>query len=128
MHFRSFFIHNLLIFWLLKYTKKQRKVAEDPLTDKEEAELTANHFPTFAKLYSFKLYKNNCLNELEKEEYSQDTESLIGECYEFFVTLLKTFDKAAVDSKLGLSLDNAFKSFLNIRIEFCFCCKPNMML
>lgn len=101
-----------------KYTKKQRKVAEDPLTDKEEAELTANHFPTFAKLYSFKLYKNNCLNELEKEEYSQDTESLIGECYEFFVTLLKTFDKAAVDSKLGLSLDNAFKSFLNIRIEY----------
>lgn len=101
-----------------KYTKKQRKVVTNPLTDKEAAELTAKHFPTFAKLYSFKLYKSNCLNELEKEEYSQDPDSLTGECYEFFVTLLKTFDKAEVNSELELSLDNVFKSFLNIRINY----------
>lgn len=101
-----------------KYTKNQRKVVEEALTDKEAAELTANHFSTFAKLYSFKLYKSNCLNDLEKEEYSQDPDSLIGECYEFFLCLLKTFDKASVDPHLNLSLNDAFKSFLNIRINY----------
>lgn len=101
-----------------KYTKKQRKIVKEPLTDLEAAELTAKHFNTFAKLYSYKLYKNNCLNEAERLEYKDFPDSLIGECYEFFVTLLKTFDKSNINNELNLSLDNTFKSFLNIRINY----------
>lgn len=101
-----------------KYTKNQRKVVKEPLTDEEKAELTAKHFGTFAKLYSFKLFKNNCLNEAERLEYTDFPDSLVGECYEFFVTLLNTFDKDNVNEGLELSLDNTFKSFLNIRINY----------